>query len=316
MLNQALHTRKLSMGVVSVMAASIVLSGCQTAAPSQYGAGDVAQDVCYAEHRELANSQNYFAEEIVKGAVTGAILGGLSGAILSGGRGGAIAAGAATGAVAGGSMAYWQARQRDARDRFALARTIHGDLVREIGEIDRVSTTFAKVRACRTHHAALVKADFKAGRLSREQAKAKLHALWQQYQSDIEVAESISGKMAERGAGYRSASDELTKMDGGTPATTTTATSSSTKSTTTKTASTKKTTTTAKTVDPSSTPQTAQGVAELTSSSQVKQASFTQEVQQAKSDQAQFDLSGSASLPATTIHAYLNGVCVLSLPVG
>jgi len=307
------------MGVASVLAASIVLSGCQTAAPSQYGAGDVSQDVCYAEHRELANSQNYFAEEVVKGAVTGAILGGLTGALLSGGRGGAIAAGAASGAVAGGSMAYWQARQRDAHDRFALARTIHGDLVREIGEIDRVATTFAKVRACRTHHAALVKADFKAGRLTREQAKAKLYSLWQQYQSDIQVAESISGKMAERGAGYRSASDELTKMDGGTPAATTTTAQTTTKTTTTKTTTTKTTsgkTTTAKTVDPATTPQTAEGVAQLTSTNQVKQASFTQEVQLAKADQAEFDLSGSVSLPATTVHAYLNGLCVLSLPVG
>jgi predicted ribosomally synthesized peptide with SipW-like signal peptide len=303
------------------MAASMFLSACQTAAPSQYGAGDASQDVCAAEHRDLANSQNYFAEEVVKGAVTGAILGGLTGALLSGGRGSAIAAGAASGAVAGGSMAYWQARQKDNADRFALARSIHGDLVRELGEIDRVSTTFAKVRACRTHHAAVIKADFRAGRLSREDAKSRLHALWLQYQSDIQVAESISGKMAERADGYRTASNELTKMEGGTPQATTTAqaptntaTASKSTKTTTKTTTTK--TTTAKTVDPAATPQTAQGVAELTSSNQVKQAGFSKQVQEAKSDQAEFDLSGSASLMGTTIHAYIGGLRLMSLAVG
>lgn len=315
MLIHTLENKRLSLGVVSVVTASIFLSACQTAAPSQYGAGDPSADACYAEHRELANSQNYFAEEMIKGAVAGAILGGLTGAILSGGRGSAIAAGAASGAVAGGSMGYWQARQRDARDRYALAASIHGDLVREIGEIDRVATTFSKVRACRTHQAAQIKAAHKAGRLTREQAKAQLHQLWLQYQSDIEVAESISGKMAERGASYRTASDELVKMEGGTPTAATTATTTTTAATSTKTSATKTKTTTAaaKTVDPASTPQNAQGVAQLTSTSQVKQASFSQEVQQAKADQPQFDLS---SLPAATIHASVNGVCLLSLPIG
>lgn len=314
MLNRMLETKSLPLSVVSVMAASLLLSACQTAAPSQYGAGDAAQDLCYAEHRELANSQNFFAEEMIKGAVTGAILGGLTGAIMSGGKGGAIAAGAASGAVAGGSMAYWQARQKDARDRYALAASIHGDLVRELQEMDRVSTTFAKVRACRTHHAQRIKADVRSGRISREQGRAQLQTLWLQYQSDIQVAESISGKMAERGASYRTASDELVKMEGGTPAATTTTTSTTTttaKKTTT--ASTKKTTT-AKTVDPASTSKDAKGVAELTSSSQVKQASFTQDVQQAKADQAQFEMSALPFGP--TLHAFVGGQCVLSLPVG
>ena len=108
-------------------------------------------------------------------------------------------------------------------------------------------------------------------------------------------------------------------MDGGTPAAATTSTAQTTTTTTKKTTTTtKKTTTTtaAKTVDPASTPQTAEGVAQLTSTSQVKQASFTQEVQMAKADKASFDLSGAASLPSPMVHAYLDGVCVLSLPTG
>lgn len=315
MLNRMLENKSLPLSAVSVMAASLLLSACQTAAPSQYGAGDAAQDMCYAEHRELANSQNFFAEEMIKGAVTGAILGGLTGAIMSGGKGGAIAAGAASGAVAGGSMAYWQARQKDARDRYALAASIHGDLVRELQEMDRVSTTFAKVRACRTHHAQRIKADIRAGRISREQGQAQLRTLWLQYQSDIQVAESISGKMAERGASYRTASDELIKMEGGTPAPATTTTSSSTSgSSTKKTSSSSSKKTTTATVDPASTSKDSKGVAELTSSSQVKQASFNQEVQQAKADQAQFEMSGLSFGP--TLHAFVGGQCVLSLPVG
>jgi len=76
-----------------------LLGGCVTTQEQRIGAADPA-DQCRPFVVALDSSGNFFAEDIIKGAVIGASGGAILGGILGGNvRGAAI--GAATGAIAG-----------------------------------------------------------------------------------------------------------------------------------------------------------------------------------------------------------------------
>jgi len=179
------------------------------------GAGDAGQDVCYREHQNLAAAGDFFTDEIVTGVAIGALVGGLAGALTGGGSnvGERVLVGAAAGAAIGGVGGYLAAKQREHADRMALMASVHSDLVRENEEIDRATVAFAKARECRVAAAAQVKADYKAGRLSRAEAEARLQRLKRQHDDDIAVAEALSANMAKRAESFRHASKELTGIE-------------------------------------------------------------------------------------------------------
>src|SRR6185369_4727422 len=73
------------------------------------------------------------------------------------------------------------------------------------------------LKNCRFQTAELVKNDYKAGRMSREAAQAKLTEIRGLFNEDIAFAESLDAKINERGNEYQYASTELTKLQAAPP---------------------------------------------------------------------------------------------------
>jgi outer membrane lipoprotein SlyB len=267
---------------------AMVLSGCATTGMF----AEDASDPCNAQRKELAGAQNYYATAVVQGAALGAIIGGLSGALLGSGsnRGTAAATGAVVGAVAGGLGGYYMAKQKDARDAAQLAASIQNDIVTENTEIDRATIAFTRLRQCRFAVAESVKADFRARRISRDEAIRQLDEQKQRFDADIAGAESIGVKMADKAKEFQYASDELVKSS---PEARAELAEEGAVGEPVKKKHVKRH---RKHVTPHGKPS-AVTVASVTETNQVKQKSFVDEVQGSKKlAQAAFSLEGSVSL--------------------
>lgn len=202
---------------IGALAASLVLAGCVTTMPGMSTAVD-PNDVCGQARADLESSKDFFTQSVIAGAVGGALLGGLGGALFSGLRGGddmgeSIAVGAATGAVVGGVGAYFQARQKHAADQRELARTVYEDVTKDGAEIDRATLTFIKLKECRFAAAERIKADFKAGRIERATAAARLAEQQRRFDEEIALAEQLGAKMTERQQEYQFAAQQLLAED-------------------------------------------------------------------------------------------------------
>src|SRR5258708_1972526 len=108
-----LHTRSLRAGLAasSIVIAGLGLAGCAQQGPGIATASTSADDVCRPQRVALDEQQQFFAGDIVKGALIGAAGGALTG-FLFGGDATSAAIGAASGAVAGGFTGYWVSQQR------------------------------------------------------------------------------------------------------------------------------------------------------------------------------------------------------------
>ncbi|WP_372620155.1 hypothetical protein [Falsiroseomonas sp.] len=193
------------------MATSVALLAACTTREARIGTDD-GSDACRAQVVALDSTGNFFAEDIIRGAamgaVGGAILGGLI-AAATGQRGGNIAAGAAIGAaaggIAGGTTGYFQARQQQAVDQATLNQTIAGDLAVENAQLDRTQLAFNQLMDCRFATAQRVREDLRAGRIQRGQAENAMANLRAMTQRDLQLAQTINGRITERGAQFDTA---------------------------------------------------------------------------------------------------------------
>lgn len=198
-------------GVAALTAVALVLSGCVTTTAQmeqQLGIAAVAaDDPCGAQSLTLREAKGHFERGIVQGVVVGAVAGALIGGILGGGRG--MAHGALAGAALGGATGYFAKRQQEAADRAALVGTVTSDFHQHNAEITRALVAFNQVRACRTHRAQSIKADFAAGRLVRSQAEAMLATERSRFADDIAVARYIGAKVGEQQQEFDQAAQQL-----------------------------------------------------------------------------------------------------------
>jgi outer membrane lipoprotein SlyB len=190
---------------VAVLTAAAMLTGCVTTREGRIGADD-GSDPCRTQLVALDSTGNFFAEDIIRGAVIGAAGGAILGGLLAaaaGGRGGNIAAGAAIGGVAGaavgGTAGYWQARQQQAQDQASLRGAIAGDLQVENANLDRTWLAYNQLMDCRFATANRIRDDLRAGRTSRPLAEAQMADLRAKTQRDLQLARTINGRIEERG---------------------------------------------------------------------------------------------------------------------
>jgi uncharacterized protein YcfJ len=193
---------------VSALVVLAMLGGCVTTQEQRIGAADPA-DTCRPYVVALDSTGNFFAEDMIKGAVIGAVGGAVLGGLFGGGRGSSIAIGAATGAVAGAATGYIYALQQQSRDQAVLAGRVSSDLSKENAEIDRAQLAFDQLSDCRFRQAQAVRADVAAGRLTREQGQARLAQIRRWWDRDLALARQINEKMATRGAEYETAAETL-----------------------------------------------------------------------------------------------------------
>jgi hypothetical protein len=200
---------------VALLTAVAMLAGCVSTRAGRIGADDGA-DGCRAQLVALDSTGNFFAEDIIRGAAIGAVGGAALGALIaaaSGGRGSNIAAGAAIGAVGGavvgGTAGYLSARQQQSSDQASLSQAVAGDLAAENAQIDRTWVAYSQLMDCRFGTAQRIRDDFRAGRLQRPQAEARLADVRARTQRDLQLARSINDKIAERGAQFDVAIENL-----------------------------------------------------------------------------------------------------------
>ena len=190
-----------------------LLSGCSALSVHE----DDKNDICYTWRSQLRESEHYYAQSIVEGAVVGGLVGagtGALGALIGGGNVGTGALiGGGVGAVAGGVGGYYLAKQKDIADEQALAVSVRSDILAANGEIDRTAVAFAKLRDCRFAAAERIKSEYKAGRVPRDKAVKQLDELKRQFDEDIQIAQELGQKMGKQLTEFQDANNKILNKD-------------------------------------------------------------------------------------------------------
>jgi hypothetical protein len=187
-------------------AASLILPGCAT--QGQRIGMDDGSDVCRRELVTLDSTGDYFAEDIVKGALIGAVGGGAIGA-LAGGRPKDALIGALAGATAGAAVGYLKARQDQARDQASLYLSVSNDIRRENASIDQTQLAFNQLLDCRQRSADRIKAEYRTGRVPKAVAEAQMEDVRRRRANDLSVARTISQRIQDRASNYEIAANQV-----------------------------------------------------------------------------------------------------------
>jgi hypothetical protein len=262
---------------------ALVLSGCATGT-SNYTVS--SNDACAPQRAQLKSYQDYFYQSMAEGALAGAAVGATAGALI-GGNWKAALIGAGAGAVVGAAGGYLAAKQKATSDPVQLSQSVYQDISTENTQIDAVTASFLRLKDCRFQTAQLVKEDYRAGRISRDAAQAKLGEIRGLFAEDIAFAEALDAKINERGGEYQNASTELAKLQAAPPPPAP-AQPAPAKPTAAKPAAPKP-------------PPAASAVAQATATNQLKRKALSDDVQEAKaSSNAAFDVEGKISRRPTS----------------
>jgi len=168
-------------------------------------------DPCGQQRVALGDSRRYFLKSIISGALIGAAVGAGVGLLAGGGQmvGQAAAAGALVGGMAAGAMA----KHQENADAQAMQASLGSEVLSEYQEIDKATQSFITLRDCRFNAAHIVKSDYRAKRITRDEAQQKLNRLNTWFDDDLVIAEEIGVKMSERAKQYSVKSDELISTD-------------------------------------------------------------------------------------------------------
>ncbi len=200
---------------VASITAAAMLAGCVSTQAGRIGVDD-GRDACRAFVVQLDSTGNFFGEDILRGAAVGGVTGAIAGggiAAATGRRGSDILAGAAIGALAGaligGTAGYLQARQRQAQDQGALVQAVGGDLRNENRQLEATQLAFNQLVDCRVNAANRIRADVRAGRLSRDQGQAMMTYQRDLMRRDVALARSINEKIGTRGGEFDTAIETI-----------------------------------------------------------------------------------------------------------
>ncbi len=190
-----------------------MLGGCAATGPEAFTQSgrvgpDDGSDACHAQAVALDETGNFFGQDILQGAAMGAVGGALLGGLASGNLKGALIGAAAGGAV-GAAGGYWEALQQQNQNTEQLESTVEGNLSAENAQIDKTQIAFNDDMDCRFEQAAQIKAAYKAGTITEDQAAAELSAQKTLAQRDLQLAQTINGQIQSRGAQFDTAAENL-----------------------------------------------------------------------------------------------------------
>lgn len=201
--------------LTALVAGSVMLVGCATPLTREERIGqDDGSDPCRRYVVALDSTGNFFAEDMIKGAVEGAVAGAIAGGLiglLSGGSGGDIAKGAAIGAAVGGVAGavggYYNAQMKQGRDQAILA--INEDLTREASELEKADTAVDALISCRISQRDQIRSDYARRRISRDEAKRNWAILQEQVNRDNELMQMVATNIGKRQEEYLYASEQV-----------------------------------------------------------------------------------------------------------
>ncbi len=207
--------RVIDLKIIAVVAGSVMLISCATPLTREDRIGpDDGSDSCRRNVVALDSAGNFFAEDMLKGAVVGATTGALAGgmlAILSGKSGQDVAKsaliGGAVGGMAGAIGGYYKSRMEQGRDQAVLA--INKDLTREASELDKADTAVRALITCRVDERDQIRADYAAKRISKSEAQRRWNLLQEQVRRDNNLMQMVAENIGKRQEEYKYASDQV-----------------------------------------------------------------------------------------------------------
>jgi hypothetical protein len=207
--------RVIDLKIIAVVAGSVMLISCATPLTREDRIGpDDGSDSCRRNVVALDSTGNFFAEDMLKGAVVGATTGALAGgmlAILSGKSGQDVAKsaliGGAVGGMAGAIGGYYKSRMEQGRDQAVLA--INKDLTREASELDKADTAVRALITCRVDERDQIRADYAAKRISKSEAQRRWNLLQEQVRRDNNLMQMVAENIGKRQEEYKYASDQV-----------------------------------------------------------------------------------------------------------
>jgi hypothetical protein len=191
-----------------------MLSGCATPGggegftqASRVGPDD-GTDSCHAQAVALDETGDFFGQDILAGAAMGAAGGALIGGLVSGNLKGALI-GAVAGGAAGAAGGYWEALQQQNENTAQLESTVAGNLTTENAQIDKTQLAFNEDMDCRFQQAATIRANYKAGTITEDQAVTQMAQVKTWAQRDLQLAQTINGQIQSRGQQFDTAATNL-----------------------------------------------------------------------------------------------------------
>jgi hypothetical protein len=173
-------------------------------------------DSCASERAVFAEARGFFTAHVLEGAILGGVAGAAGGAVIgamTGGVGTGALIGLGAGALVGGAVGYYATMSERNKDQETLARAINADLTKEGQQIDRTTATFARLRECRFGRAAAIRAQLRAGRLSRPDAEAQLKYQSDRFNEEVTLAREYGVNMQKRGDEFRDAAENMQRND-------------------------------------------------------------------------------------------------------
>lgn len=199
--------RSINLKITTLAAITVILTGCATPLTREDRIGpDDGSDVCRPNVVALDSTGNFFAEDMIKGAVAGAVTGGVA-ALLTGGSGRDAVAAAVAGAVIGAVGGYYKSRMDQGRDQAVLR--INEDLSREAGQLDKTDTAVRALITCRIKQRDRIRADYAAGRISRGDAQRRWSLLQEQVRRDNNLMQMVAENIGKRQEEYRYANEQV-----------------------------------------------------------------------------------------------------------
>ncbi len=193
-----------------IVVVSIIPSGCATPFTQSSRIGlDDGNDSCRSYVVALDSTGNFFAEDMIKGAIIGAGTGAILGALTSGGKdvGKKAAIGAVAGGVAGAAAGYWKHKMDQDKDQAILS--VNNDLTEEINQMNKANLAFGELTSCRQQQFKKIKADLKERRITQDQATIQWNGQREYLARDIKLANMIDENMTKRGDSYNYANQQV-----------------------------------------------------------------------------------------------------------
>lgn len=190
----------------TVVVCTLALAGCAQPRNSldRYVERD---DPCRSYRATIAEVQTDFRDWAIGGAAIGAITGGILGGLLGDTEGALI--GAAAGGALGGTGGYLAARQRQAQTDAELQAAIEGDAATDSHRVREIKAAVNGLSDCRRDQIAKLRTDYRAGRFTREETRARAAAIEAAMDRDDELISEALGRAGERLKTYADARAEI-----------------------------------------------------------------------------------------------------------
>lgn len=178
---------------------------------------------CSKHRRAMRKNTNFFEQALFKGmnkalagssSSGGGLLGGLAGTVGEAVGGITDVAGDAVGGI--GKLAGGYLGSMGGNNPFQIMSHILKDISKDAKNLNSMHGSMVKTRECRIREINKIKADMKAGKITRAQANKKVRRIVKQYKEDDRKVQQALKKSRTRRKTYTSAQSEAAKKKGAT----------------------------------------------------------------------------------------------------